>query len=61
MITRTCYFPRNQIGRYVLNYLVERVGCSIGTIRKVADVLAVTITLPGATYPNWNIFFKSMI
>lgn len=46
MITRTCYFPRNQIGRYVLNYLVERVGCSIGTIRRVADVLAVTITLP---------------
>jgi hypothetical protein len=46
METRTYYFPRNRIGRYILNYLIERVGCSIGDIRKVADNLAVPITVP---------------
>ena len=46
MITRTYYFPFNAIGRYVLNYLVERVGCSIGEIRKIDNYLAVAITTP---------------
>ena len=44
METRTYYFPANRIGRYILNYLIERVGCSIGDIRKVADNIAVPIT-----------------
>ena len=44
METRTYYFPANRIGRYILNYLIERVGCSVGEIRKVADSLAVPIT-----------------
>jgi hypothetical protein len=44
METRTYYVPANRIGRHVLNYLVARVGCSIGSIRKVADNLAVVIT-----------------
>lgn len=44
METRTYYFPANRIGRYILNYLIERVGCSVGEIRKVADNLAVPIT-----------------
>ena len=46
METRTYYFPSNRIGRHILNYLIERVGCSIGNIRKVADTLAVPITMP---------------
>lgn len=46
METRTYYFPANRIGRYILNYLIERVGCAIGDIRKVADSLAVPITTP---------------
>ena len=45
METRTYYFPANRIGRYILNYLIERVGCSVGEIRKVADNLAVPITV----------------
>lgn len=44
METRTYYIPANAIGRHVLNYLVERIGCSVGTIRRVSDSLAVTIT-----------------
>ena len=45
METRTYYFPANRIGRYILNYLIERVGCAVGEIRKVADNLAVPITV----------------
>ena len=44
MVERTYYFPANRIGRYILNYLIDRVGCSIGDIRKVANELAVPIT-----------------
>lgn len=45
MVERTYYFPANRIGRYILNYLIERVGCSIGDIRRVDDNLAVPITV----------------
>jgi hypothetical protein len=45
METRTYYFPQNRIGRYILNYLIERVGCSVGEIRKVSDTIAVPITV----------------
>ena len=45
METRTYYFPSNRIGRYILNYLIERVGCSVGEIRKVSDTIAVPITV----------------
>ena len=45
METRTYYFPANRIGRHILNYLIDRVGCSIGDIHKVADTLAVPITV----------------
>ena len=45
METRTIYVPANRIGRYILNYLIARVGCSVGDIRKVTDTLAVPITV----------------
>ena len=45
METRTVYFPANRVGRYILNYLIERVGCSVGEIRKVSDTIAVPITI----------------
>ena len=44
METRIYYFPCNRIGHHILNYLIEHVGCSIGEIHKVSDMLAVTIT-----------------
>ena len=46
METRTYYFPYNQIGSHILNYLIARVDCSIGDIYKVAGHLAVPITIP---------------
>ena len=45
MVERTYYFPANRIGRYILNYLIDRVGCSVGDIYKVAGNLAVPITV----------------
>ena len=44
METRTYYVPANRIGRHLLNYMVDRIGCSIGQIRKVNDTLAVVVT-----------------
>ena len=46
MTTRTYYLPKNRIGVYVLNYIVSRVGCSIGELKpcKQADVMRVPIT-----------------
>lgn len=44
METRTYYVPANRIGRHILNYLVAHVGCSISSIRKVAENLAVVVT-----------------
>ena len=44
MVERTYYFPADQIGRYILNYIIERVGCAIGDIHRVADFLAVPIS-----------------
>ena len=44
MVTRTYYFPKNQIGRYLINYIVERIGCSIGEIRRVNETIAVPMT-----------------
>ena len=45
MVERTYYFPANRIGRYILNYLIERIGCSVGDIYRVADSIAVPITV----------------
>jgi len=46
MTTRTYYLPKNRISLHVLNYMIERVGCSIGDIRamKSADTIRVPIT-----------------
>lgn len=46
METRTYYFPYNTFGRHILNYVIQNVGCSVGSIRKVTDSLAVSITSP---------------
>lgn len=58
METKTYYFPRNRFGRYILNYLIERVGCSVGDIRKVGDTLAVPITAPVRDVPKLERILK---
>lgn len=44
MVTRTYYFPKNQIGRYLINYIYEHVDCSIGDIKRLSETLAVPMT-----------------
>lgn len=46
MITRTYYLPKNRISMHVLNYMIARVGCSIGEIKlmKTADTIRVPVT-----------------
>lgn len=44
MVTRTYYFPKNQIGRYLINYIYEHVGCSIGDIKRLSETLVVPMT-----------------
>ena len=33
MTTRTYYLPRNRIALHVINYMVSKVGCSIGDLK----------------------------
>lgn len=33
MTTRTYYLPKNRISLHLINYMVDRVGCSIGELK----------------------------
>jgi hypothetical protein len=46
MITRIFYVPRNQIGRYLMNAVVERVGCSVGDfkVNRQSDTIRFVVT-----------------
>lgn len=46
MTTRTYYLPKTRIAVHVINYLVSKVGCSIGDLKvsQAADVIRVPIT-----------------
>lgn len=44
MTTRTYYLPRNRISIHIINKLVEKVGCSVGDIRVIKDIIKVPIT-----------------
>ena len=37
MTTRTYYMPRNRISVHLMNYMVARIGCSIGDIKVLKD------------------------
>lgn len=46
MTTRTYYLPKNQVSMHVMNYIVSKVGCSIGDIKvnRTTDTIRVPIT-----------------
>lgn len=46
MVTRIYYMPKNRISIYIMNNIIDRVGCSIGDIRvqKASDTIRVPIT-----------------
>ena len=44
--TRTYYLPKNRVSVHVINYIVSKVGCSIGELKvsQKADTIRVPIT-----------------
>lgn len=44
MTTRTYYMPKSRISLYIINTLIQKVGCSIGDIKVVQETLRVPIT-----------------
>jgi len=45
MTTRTYYLPKNRFALYVLNKIVDKVGCSIGDIKVMQyDAIRVPLT-----------------
>ena len=46
MTTRTYYLPKNRIAFYIINYIISKVGCSIGELKvnRQADTIRVPIT-----------------
>lgn len=44
MTTRTYYLPRNRISMHLVNYMISKVGCSIGDIK--VNTTANTIRVP---------------
>lgn len=46
MTTRTYYLPRNRIAIHIINYMITKVGCSIGELRinRQADTIKVPVT-----------------
>lgn len=46
MTTRTYYLPKNRIALHVINYMVSKVGCSIGELKvnRQANTIRVPIT-----------------
>ena len=46
MTTRTYYMPKNRISLYIINTIVDKVGCSIGEIKvqHISNTIRVPIT-----------------
>ena len=54
MITRIFYVPRNQVGRYLMNAVVERVGCSVEDfkINRQSDTIRFVVTCHAQDVPK---------
>lgn len=46
MTTRTYYLPKNRVAIHLINYMISKVGCSIGDLRvnKATDTIQVPVT-----------------
>ena len=43
-VTRNYYVPKNQIGRYLINRIVEKVDCSVDNIKVNRDSETIRVT-----------------
>ena len=46
MTTRTYYLPKNRVSVHVINYIVSKIGCSIGELKvnQTANTIRIPIT-----------------
>ena len=46
MTTRTYYLPNNRVSVHVINYIVSKIGCSIGELKvnQTANTIRIPIT-----------------
>ena len=46
MTTRTYYLPKNRVALHLINYMVTKVGCSIGELKVIqqANIIKVPVT-----------------
>ena len=46
MTSRTYYLPKNRVSIHVINYIVSKIGCSIGELKvcQKANVIRVPVT-----------------
>ena len=44
LATRTYYMPKNRISIHLINYMIERIGCSIGELKVIQNTIRVPVT-----------------
>lgn len=44
-VTRNYYVPKNQIGRFIINRMIDRVGCSVENFRVNRDTNTICVTM----------------
>jgi len=44
-VTRNYYVPRNEIGRNIINRIIDKVGCSVSEFKVNRDTNTICITL----------------
>lgn len=61
MTTRTYYLPRNRVSLHIVNYIVSKVGCSIGELRvsPVTDTIKFPVTCNDKDVPKIEKILKN--
>lgn len=44
-VSRNYYFPKNQIGRYIINQMINRIDCSVDNFRVNHSTNTICVTL----------------
>ena len=43
-VTRNYYVPKNQVGRYIINRIIDKVGCSVDDIKVNQETQTICVT-----------------
>lgn len=44
-ITRNYYVPRNEVGRHIINRIIDKVGCSVNDFKVNRDTNTICVTM----------------